>query len=508
MHLRDEKAGDGIRPRVCRWRYDSRRNDSMAKAKRKTRRRKKPSSARYKTPDWLHQPNEQGEVDSQQRESRLISLSDLQTEVCQAIEAGMTLDQDVYAESGELLLAAGSRITRRFLELLSKRKLTRLHLRPPPGIDYATVDESEKQDDIEFEYSYENADKQIAPCKPFETPLSKELDERLGAELRKQVTFRPIHAWRRPRLAIDDLKDKAIRGVHEHEATQNAVSNVCERLMVGKRTSASELRQSVIQFSDMAAIDFDLLPLVVALQESCGDYLYDHCVNVALLSMAIATHLGLDREQVTVVGLGGLLQDIGMLRVPADIRLTSEPLSVSDWDEIRRHPLHTLDMLHELRGLPQEVRYIAYQAHERCDGQGYPRGRNGRELHQFSRLIAIADVYSAITSGRPYRSAYSPYYAAKTILENGSINKFDRELVRALLDTVSLFPIGSEVCLANGENARVIRANPELHTKPVVELLTYDGYPTGEILDLSIEDTPAVVEVVESNDPSLMSDTP
>ncbi len=482
----------------------------MASAKRKNRRRNKTSEASPPVAKGaLNEANPFKESPAPQ-ESRAISLSDLQSEVCQAIQAGMTLKMDLYADTGELLLSAGSRITRRFLELLSQRKITQLHLRPSTNPEFETPDEIEEAENTDEEVSEslpEKEDKKPVENKPFETPFSIELDEKLGAELRKQVTFRPIHAWRRPRLAIDDLKNHAERGVQVHEATQHAVSDVCERLMVGSRTSASELRQSVIQFAEMAAVDFDLLPLVIALQDSTGDYLYDHCVNVALLSMAMATHLGLDRENVTIVGLGGLLQDIGMLRVPAEIRLSGKPITESDWDEIRHHPLHTLDMIHDLRGLPQEVKYIAYQAHERCDGQGYPRGRNGKELHQFSRLIAIADVYSAMTNNRPYREALLPYHAIKTILKDGSINKFDNVLIRALLDTVSLFPIGSEVYLASGENARVIRANPTLHTKPVVELLTHDGYPTGEILDLSLEDTPAVVEVAEREDAGIITDT-
>ncbi len=478
----------------------------MATANRKTRSRINPSDDQREVSESLPHPSGQDRATVAAHESRSISLGDLQSEVCLAIQAGMTLKLDLYADTGELLLAAGSCVTRRFLELLSKRKITRLHLRPPVNDENVVLDEIEESEKEISDGISESVAVKKSANKLFETPFSIELDEKLGAELRKQVTFRPIHAWRRPKLAIDDLKTQAVRGVQVHEATQHAVSDVCGRLLDGTRTSASELRQSVIQFAEMAAVDFDLLPLVIALQESSGDYLYDHCVNVALLSMAMATHLGLDREQVTIVGLGGLLQDIGMLCVPPEIRLSSKPLSDSDWDEIHQHPLHTLDMIHELRGLPQEVKYIAYQAHERCDGQGYPRGRKGKQLHQFSRLIAIADVYSAMTCDRPYRSAYLPYHAIKTILKDGSINKFDSVLVRALLDTVSLFPTGSEVYLANGENARVIRANPLLHTKPVVELLTHDGYPTGELLDLSMEDTPAVVEVAEREKTTSTSD--
>jgi HD-GYP domain-containing protein (c-di-GMP phosphodiesterase class II) len=142
-------------------------------------------------------------------------------------------------------------------------------------------------------------------------------------------------------------------------------------------------------------------------------------------------------------------------------------------------------MLAEVRDLPQTIRYIAYQVHERFNGSGYPRGRSGPQLHEYAKLVSVADVYAAMTANRPYRKAMPPYEAAKTILYEGAEDKFDRTLVRALLDTVSLFPIGSQVYLSDGSAARVLRANPGLHTRPVVETIGSDGSPTGQVVDLA-----------------------
>ena len=214
-----------------------------------------------------------------------------------------------------------------------------------------------------------------------------------------------------------------------------------------------------------------------------------------MLGMAIGSQLGLDRECITTLGLGGLLHDIGMLRVPLTIRMGEGDLSDREWHEIYRHPLHTLDMLTSLRGVPQAVRFVAYQAHERLNGTGYPRGRSGNQLHTLAKIIAIADVYAAMTRPRPYRTAMLPYVAAKTIVIDASVDKFDRDLVRTFLDTLSLFPIGSRVGLSDGSIARVMRANPSAHTAPIVEPLSADGSPIGQVLDLSAEDTPTIVSV-------------
>ena len=121
-------------------------------------------------------------------------------------------------------------------------------------------------------------------------------------------------------------------------------------------------------------------------------------------------------------------------------------------------------------------------------------GRSGGQIHQFAQILSIADSYAAMTRDRPHRRALSPYVAARTILHDGADGRFDRTLVRACLDTISLFPIGSRVALNDGTFARVLRANPGLHTKPVVEEIAPDGCPIGQIIDLSSEGAPQILK--------------
>ncbi len=405
-----------------------------------------------------------------------ISVDRLRMEIAHSLQAGMSLAKDIYDESGVLLLAAGSRITPRFLQLLRERGVRRVRL-GAQGIRGNVAARPERAVDAREKH----------------TPSSRELDEHMAVELQKPVLIKPVKLWRRPRLVLDRFREETSRGVIQHAATGAAVSDLCGTLQAGRKASVDELRGAFDHFVDMAALDFDLLPLIMSMQESNDEYLYDHCVNVALVSMAIASQLGLERDAVMEIGLGGLLQDIGMLRVPLSIRLARRSLSTEEWRVIHHHPLHTLDMLTGLRGVPQSVKFIAYQVHERQDGSGYPRGREGRHIHKYAEIVSLADVYSAMTRERPHRPHVSPYQAAKRILADVGEEKFDRELVRALLDTLSLFPIGSRVSLSNGAKARVLRANPGLHTCPVVEELTADGCPTGHIIDLSQEATPTVV---------------
>jgi len=412
---------------------------------------------------------------------RSVSVGQLRDQVSYTTGNGLALREDLCDESGALLLRAGTALTSSFLQTLRERGVTRVRLRSPgsgrrtaptePGGTHKTDSESSA----------------------LQTERSRELDERLAGELKGDVRYHPVMAWRRPRLPIDALKAQAVVGLEQHRETSAAVAEVCAALHAGRRTSASQLRRTVTNFVGMAHHDFDLLPMIVAMQQSGDEYLYDHCVNVSMLSMALASHLQLDREAIAAVGMAGLLHDAGMLRVPESIRLAERELTEKEWSEIHRHPLHTLDMLSELRGIPPAVTFVAYQAHERCDGSGYPRRCTGGQVHEYAKIVALADAYAAMTRERPYRAAIAPYVAVKKILTDGAKDRFDRVLVRAFLDTVSLFPIGSQVALSNGSSAKVLRANPGQHTKPVIEELSAEGAPTGRFIDLSKEEDLRVV---------------
>ena len=395
-----------------------------------------------------------------------------------AIRNGLPLSVDVYDEQGRFLLGAGSCMTPEFLELLQRTGITNVRFRPAK----------------EFPH-----DLSRHTWQPFDEELRQDIEERLAVDLQAPISIGSIPAWRRPRLPLDELKREVTRGAVVCTSAAGAVAELCESMKSGKRISAPQLRNSIDQFLNMAAVDFDLLPQIVALRTSQDEYLFDHCVNVALLSMAMGSQVGLDRNHILSLGLGGLLQDIGMLRVPASIRLAARPLSESEVQEVQRHPLYSLEMLADVRGIPQTVKYIIYQSHERMNGQGYPRGRHGRQVHELAKIVGVADAYAAMTSDREHRPAMLPYDAVKTLLYEGRENKHDRTVLRALLDTVSLFPIGSCVSLSNGSLARVLRAVPEFHTRPVVEELGSDGSPTGKILDLSQDTAIHIVATVSSS---------
>ncbi len=437
------------------------------------------SGGLYSHSDWpdelaespsLEEPEEASDAydqpDAANESTQAIETSDHATEsepeqvTLTALRTGMRLSKDICDENGVLLLRAGTRITRRLLTILGQRNIR--------SVQTSSVLLQPHGDALRRRYT-------------------EQLDELLLGELQKRHALRPVSASERPRLSLEDLKGEAERGAEAHAAARDELGGLFEGLRSNPHTVSERVRSTVNEFVDMVTLDFDLLPTIVGMENSQDEYLFDHCMNVSLVGMAIAAQLGLPREAITQVGLGALLQDVGMLMVPEEIRLAPRALTDDERFEIERHPIYTLDYLERIEGLPSTVRFIGYQVHERADASGYPRQRSGMLIHQFAKIVAVADAYAAMTRPRPHRNSMLPYEAIRTVLTQGSHSKFDRTIIRALLDCVSLFPIGSWVELSNGMRARVIRANPGFHTLPVVMEVDADYNPTGRIIDLSMQ---------------------
>ena len=245
-------------------------------------------------------------------------------------------------------------------------------------------------------------------------------------------------------------------------------------------TSASE---SLVKISQ----DLDLF-VSLGIEPERDKYPCRHSAQTAMLAMSIGTILGLSKDELMDLGIGCFVHDIGMLRIEADLVNSKRSLGQMEFLEITKHPALTFDMVRYNKSVTNGARMVAYQMHERCNGSGYPRQRHARQIHQLAKIAAVSDVYLALVSPRPYRAGRLPYHAMETVLHEARKGLFDADVVRCLLETVSLFPIGSFVELNDTRIARVLRANRGNYTKPVVEAW-YPGQLQGDpqIVDLSQE---------------------
>jgi len=373
----------------------------------------------------------------------------------------MRLAGDIYDRKGVLLLTAGTTITPEFLDLLRSRM-----------IRFVRIDEDSVSS--------------VAGPSDDAGSQSARTDHALATE----------SAGRR--LPRAEFRKLVMQGLARHEAARDDIAAAFGALRDGGVVSEREITRFVGEFADMVALDADLVPTILSLQSAPDEYLYHHSVNVAVLSISLGAQLGLTRDSMTMLGLGALLHDVGMLQVPDSIRLAPRPLTPDEWVIVRRHPNYTRDYVDRISGLPRGARLVCCQVHERCDRRGYPAGLSGMTIHPHAKIAAVADTYVAMTRRRPYRDALAPYDAARVILEDCSAGRFDTRAVRALLDSLSLYPIGSTVRLDDGTPARVVRANPGLHTRPIVETLNSDE----RLIDLSKETDRSIVHVGKPSPPA------
>jgi putative nucleotidyltransferase with HDIG domain len=199
-------------------------------------------------------------------------------------------------------------------------------------------------------------------------------------------------------------------------------------------------------------------------------YTAEHCVNVGIQAMALGRHLGLGIKHMELLGLCGMLHDVGKMRLDQDILNKAGRLTIEEVHHVRLHPVMGRDVLSEDPKVPQEVINVAYSHHERTDGLGYPDQLPAGSLDFYTRAITVVDAYDAMTSRRCYSVGMSPAEALK-ILYNNVGTQFDENLVIKFIECIGLYPPGSLVEMNTGEVGIVISVSPLRRLSPKVALL-------------------------------------
>ncbi|ADG82884.1 HD-GYP domain-containing protein [Thermincola potens] len=216
------------------------------------------------------------------------------------------------------------------------------------------------------------------------------------------------------------------------------------------------------------------------------DYTFAHSVNVCVLAISIGIALNYSRLRLRELGIGALLHDIGKTKVPDRILLKPANLTNEEFEEIKKHPIYGYELLNNHPDLSSNSARICLQHHERINGAGYPYKFKGAEIHEYSKIVSIADVYDALTADRVYKNAVYPYEAIEVIIASSG-NHFDPDLVRLFVENISIYPVGSTVLLNTGETAVVTQVHRSFPIRPVVKLLTTaDGKPVKDLKELDL----------------------
>ncbi len=213
------------------------------------------------------------------------------------------------------------------------------------------------------------------------------------------------------------------------------------------------------------------------------DSTYTHCMNVALICSVLAQWLGFDTEDVETATACGLFHDIGKLLVPHDIISKPGKLSDEEYAQIQKHPVSGYQLLMN-QDVNDHVRNAALMHHERYDGTGYPHRLRDEEIDKFARIVAIADVYEAMTAARVYRGPLCPFKAIE-IFESEGYQKYDIQYLLIFLENVVNSYIQNRCLLSDGREGTIIYINKEKISRPIVQC---DGeyINLAERLDLNI----------------------
>ena len=198
-----------------------------------------------------------------------------------------------------------------------------------------------------------------------------------------------------------------------------------------------------------------------------------HAIEVTLLSTKIGIGLNYEKKQLADLAIVAFLQDVGMYKIPPDILAKRGTLSNQELKEIQRHPEISADILSRLNDNYSWLAEVALQVHERADGSGYPFGLKGEEIHDYASIIGVADVYSAMIHDRPYRERIERNRVVRAIMDSTG-EAFPTWVVKAFLNQVSFFPLGSYVKLNDRSLGRVVNTDSDFPLRPTVEILNDD----------------------------------
>jgi HD-GYP domain-containing protein (c-di-GMP phosphodiesterase class II) len=384
------------------------------------------------------------------------------------LKVGMTFSQPVYIEGNNLLVPAGVAVRKKDIERLRSWGINTVETEGDPLVLPKTEREAAGKEGGQPGAAPEAS---MAPAKKKSSLISLiEVQENKGA-------------YRSYMELIERLDQVFISIASGISVEARSVDNITGRLLQAVR----EQRNSFVGY--------------ILGGEVAGHDMAKSSVNTAILSALISMELRLPNHKVMQVVTGALLHDVGMLRLPREIVDKKGGLSAAELQRIQAHPLYTYKIVNKELLYPDDVGLIVLQHHERWDGEGYPRRISGTAIDIGSRVVSVADAFEAMVSQKPYRNSMMGYQAMKNLLSDNS-RRFDPEVLKAFIQTMGIYPIGSIILLNNGALARVVEVQGTAPLRPKIRILIDEfgkvfKQDEGDVIDLLTEKSLFIARAVD-----------
>lgn len=273
-----------------------------------------------------------------------------------------------------------------------------------------------------------------------------------------------------PETIASIRKSLNIQDVIHDKTRTHAQSQIKKTMLKFKSVTNTDIQRIGQIVEDMIDQLLDKKDFVFALSQlrSVDDYTYQHSVNVGVLALIIGIDLGLEKEQLKQLGMGAILHDIGKIMVPEEIIKKPAKLTAEEFSEVKKHTEYGYEILIQTE-IPEEAAKIALHHHEKFDGTGYSRGLKNTKIPLFARIVAVADVYDAMSNDRVYQRKSAPDKVYREITHQGD-RHFDTQIMETFARHINIYPTGTGVILNSGHRGIVLYQNKLYPESPIIRV--------------------------------------
>lgn len=275
----------------------------------------------------------------------------------------------------------------------------------------------------------------------------------------------------RSAIGVADEMDAAVR---VHGEAQALVGQLMGHVKVGQALNLDPVHGLADDLLTSVFRNHNALACLGKIRQK-DNYLLQHSVNLSVLMSIFGKSVQLDRDAMKETVVGALLHDIGKILTPDEILHKPGRLEQEEFQIMKLHASHSRELLMQTPGISRIALLTAGEHHERMDGSGYPDGLKDKAISVYGRMVAITDVYDAITSDRVYHKGMTPTQGLKKLLE-WSGDHLDPELVRYFIRCIGLYPVGSLVLLESGRLGVVVEGNEHDQRLPVVRVIYHTRF--------------------------------